>query len=79
MPKSSAILNVQLIFDSHFAWTCVLARFDFLLFSFRNKKRHGGPDLGNTVAQAILLCCFSQKLVRKQLCVSRGVITCRHK
>ena len=62
MPTSSAILNAQLIFDSYFAWTCFGLCSIFASSVSATRKSHRGPDLGNTVVTATLLCCLWQKI-----------------
>ena len=62
IPTCSAILNVQLIFDSYFGWTCFGSSSIFFSSVSGTRKSHRGPDLGNTVAMATLLCCFWPKI-----------------
>ena len=62
MSKSSAILNAQLIFDSHVAWTCFGSSSIFASSVSGTRKSHRGPNLGNTVAATTLLCCFWPKI-----------------
>ena len=57
MPTCSTLLNVQLIFDNYFAWTCFGLSSIFASSVSGKRKSHRWPDLGNTVATAILLCC----------------------
>ena len=60
---SSAILNVQFIFDSYFAWMCFGSSSIFAFFLvLGTRKSHREPDLGNTVILATLLCCFWSKI-----------------
>ena len=72
MPTSSAILNVQLIFDSYFAWTCFGSSSFFAPSVSGIRKNHRGPGLGNIVAAATLLCCFGQKFAHKEQCARRS-------
>ena len=62
MATSSPILNVQLIFDGHFARACFGSFSIFASLVSGTRKVTGGPDLGNTVAAATLLCCFWPKI-----------------
>ena len=62
MSTSSAILNVQFIFDSYFAWTCFGLSSIFTPSVSGTRKNHRGPDLGDTVAETTLLCCFWPKI-----------------
>ena len=63
MPASSAIFNVQLIFDNYIARTCFGSFSIFASLVSGTRKSHRGPDLRNTVANtARLWCCFWQKI-----------------
>ena len=46
--------------------------FDFCLFSFGNKTKSRGTDLGNTVAAATLLCCFWPKISAQATMCEQG-------
>ena len=72
MPTSSAILNVQLIFNSYFAWTCFGSSSIFASSVSETRKNHRRPDLENTVAAATLLCCFWQKIRAQATMCERG-------
>ena len=62
MPTSSVILNVRLIFDSYFVWTCFGSSSIFASSVSGTKKSYREADLGNTVIAAKLLCCFWSKI-----------------
>ena len=63
MRTSSAILNA----DSYFARTYFDSSSIFASSVSGTRKSHGGPDLGNTVASAIILCCFWPIFVLPQI------------
>ena len=54
MAASSAILNVQFIFDSYFAWTCLGSSSIFASSVSGTRKSDKGADRGNTVSGATL-------------------------
>ena len=58
MPMSSAVLSVQLIFESYFAWACFGSSSIFAFSVSGTRKSHRGSDLENTVDAATILCCF---------------------
>ena len=66
MPTSSAISNVQLIFDSYFAWTCVGSYSIFASSVSGTRKSHGGQIWGIRWLRQYYCVVFSQKFAHKQ-------------
>ena len=62
MSTSSDILIVQLIFDGYFAWMCFNSSSVFASSVSETRQNHKGPDPGNTMAAATLLCCLWPKI-----------------
>ena len=74
MPTISVILNIQLIFDSYFAWTCFGSSSIFASSVSGTRKSHRGQIWGIGWLRQHYCVVFGQKFARKQRCVNRGVI-----
>ena len=71
MPAISAILNVWLIFDSYFAWTCFGLSSIFPL-QFREQEKVTGGQIWGIRWLRLQYCCFGTKIRAQATMCSQG-------
>ena len=76
MLTSSAILNVQLIFDSYFVWTCFDSSSIFIS-SVSGTRKSRSHIWGIWWLRQHYCVVFGQKFAHKQRCVSRALSWCK--